>query len=79
MDAVAHSARAGGVGRATAAAQAINDAYSSSNNIQQQQLIALSGGVGGMDGALVAEKDAAIAELRETIEILELKIKKLGA
>lgn len=33
--------------------------------------------VGGVDPALLAERDTTISELRETIEILELKIKKL--
>jgi hypothetical protein len=35
-----------------------------------------AGGYGG-DHGVVAEKDASIQELRETVEILELKIKKL--
>ena len=35
--------------------------------------------MGGLDAdtALLAEKDATIAELNETISILELKVKKL--
>jgi hypothetical protein len=37
-----------------------------------------SGGAGsGADGAVMAEKDATIRELSETIDILELKVKKL--
>jgi hypothetical protein len=34
-------------------------------------------GLDGVDAAIIAEKDATIGDLRETIEILELKIKKL--
>lgn len=36
-----------------------------------------AGAGSSMDAALLAEKDTTIAELRETVEILELKIKKL--
>jgi chaperonin cofactor prefoldin len=39
----------------------------------------MGGSAGGsaVDAAVLAEKDATIGELRETIEIQELKIKKL--
>lgn len=36
-----------------------------------------SSAVDAVDTAIIAEKDATIADLRETVEILELKIKKL--
>ncbi len=52
---------------------------------QQQQAVfggahanaASSSSVEAVDAAILAEKDTTIGELRETIEILELKIKKL--
>lgn len=65
--AASSASRVGGSGASVAAPSAAHPAAAYAGH---------SGG-SGSGSELVAEKDATIAELRETIEILELKIKKL--
>jgi len=55
----------------------INAAANPSSNATRTAPSGTASAVDAVDTAMIAEKDATIGDLRETIEILELKIKKL--